>query len=195
MQETKENIRLLKKGNKSAFEKIYEEYYEMLLYISLQYLSSREDAKEAVQDAFVKLWANKESVKENASLRNFLYTITKNNCLNILKKQEVILRSQEDLKWMEIHYHHEAMNRLGFDFLEFKELKQKIEDAIERLPDHCREVFRLSRFSQLKNKEIAERLEISEKTVESHITKALRLLRKDLKPYLSILLIISDLFS
>ncbi len=185
----------LKKGDKTAFERIYKEYYEMLLYVSRQYISDREDAKEAVQDAFIKLWANRTTIDEKASLRNFLYTITKNNCLNVLKKQEVILRSREDLKWMEMHYQYEAMSRLGFDSIEFKELQQKIEGAINRLPDHCKEVFRLSRFSELKNKEIAQKLNISEKTVESHMTKALKLLKEELKPYLSVILLVSDLFS
>lgn len=188
-------IRQLKVGDKAAFELIYQEYYEMLLYVSLQYVSNRDDAKEAVQDAFVKLWSNRETVKEDVSIRNFLYTIAKNNCLNILKKQEVIMRSREDLKWMEMHYHYEAMNRLGFDSMEFKELQQKIEEAIERLPDHCKEVFKLSRFSQLKNREIAEKLNISEKTVESHMTKAIKLLKEDLRPYLSLILVVSDLLS
>jgi len=188
-------LKQLKEGNKAAFEYIYQEYYEMLLYVSLQYISNREDAKEAVQDAFVKLWTNRITIKESANIRNFLYTIVKNNCLNILKKQEVVLRSQENLKWMEMHYQYEAMNRLGFDTLEFKELQQKIEESIDKLPDHCKEVFKLSRFSQLKNKEIAQKLNISEKTVESHMTKAIRLLKDDLKPYLPVVLLISDFFS
>ncbi|MBI9065359.1 MAG: RNA polymerase sigma-70 factor [Marinilabiliaceae bacterium] len=188
-------VRQLKSGSKSAFNSIYHEYYEMLLYLSLQYVSEREDAKEAVQEAFVKLWENRATLKETANIRNFLYTIVKNNSLNVLKKQEVILRSHENIRWMEMHYNYEAMARLGFDSIEFKELKQKVDEAIENLPEHCRVVFKMSRFNQLKNREIAQKLNVSEKTVEAHMTKAMKLLKGELKPYLSLLIIVSDIFS
>jgi len=190
-----ELIKQLIAGNKVSFNSIYHEYYEVLLYVSLQYVSNREDAKEAVQDAFVKLWENRATLKETASLRNFLYTIVKNNCLNLLKKQKIILRSHENIHWMEMHYQYEAMSRLGFDSLEFKELKQKIEEAIENLPEHCRVVFKMSRFNQLKNREIAVKLNISEKTVEARMTKAMRLLRVSLKWYLSVIMSVSDILS
>jgi len=195
MQQPNLLIKQLKSGSKSAFNSIYHEYYEMLLYVSLQYISDREDAKEAVQEAFVKLWENRATLKETANIRNFLYTIVKNNSLNVLKKQEVILRSHENIRWMEMHYNYEAMTRLGFDSIEFKELKQKVDEAIENLPEHCRVVFKMSRFNQLKNREIAQKLNVSEKTVEAHMTKAMKLLKGELKPYLSLLIIVSDIFS
>lgn len=195
MQQNTLLIKQLKSGSKSAFNSIYHEYYEMLLYVSLQYVSDREEAKEAVQEAFVKLWENRATLKETANIRNFLYTIVKNNSLNVLKKQEVILRSHENIRWMESHYNYEAMSRLGFDSIEFKELKQKVDEAIENLPEHCRVVFKMSRFNQLKNREIAQKLNVSEKTVEAHMTKAMRLLKGELKPYLSLLIVVSDIFS
>jgi RNA polymerase sigma-70 factor (ECF subfamily) len=182
------HIQELKAGNKQIFRSVYNEYYEMLLYLSLQYLSDKEDAREAVQDAFVKLWENRSTLKETASIRNFLYTIVKNNCLNVLKKQEVIFQTQEELKWMEMHYQYEAMTRLDFSDIEFEELQQKVNEAIGKLPDHCRKVFQLSRFEQLKNREIAQQLNITEKTVEAHMTKALKLLKNDLKHYLPLFL-------
>ncbi|MBI9064758.1 MAG: RNA polymerase sigma-70 factor [Marinilabiliaceae bacterium] len=188
-------VKQLKSGSKSAFNSIYHEYYEMLLYVSLQYVSDRDDAKEAVQEAFVKLWTNRDTLKETASIRNFLYTIVKNNSLNVLKKREVMLRSHDNIRWMEMHYNYEAMSRLGFDSIEFKELKQKVDQAIENLPEHCRVVFKMSRFHQLKNREIAEKLNVSEKTVEAHMTKSMKLLKGELKPYLSLLFFLSDIFS
>ncbi|MCT4587391.1 MAG: RNA polymerase sigma-70 factor [Carboxylicivirga sp.] len=188
-----EIISKLKSGNKKTFQLIYKEYYEVILYICLQYLTNREDAKEAVQDAFVKLWTNRSIINENKSLYNFLYTIAKNNCLSSIKKNEVILKKQENIKWMEMQSNYEALHRLDYESLEFKELQEKIEEAIERLPEQCRKVFKLSRFSQLKNKEIAEQLNLNLKTVEAHMTKSLRLLKQELKPYLSIILLISDI--
>ncbi|MCL3782555.1 RNA polymerase sigma-70 factor [Prolixibacteraceae bacterium JC049] len=188
-------LQQLRNNSKAAFRAIYDEYYEMLLYVSNQYLDNKEDAKETVQEAFVTLWEHRESIKETANIRNFLFTIAKNNCLNQLKHKEVVLRSKESLLWMEMHYQYEALNRLGFSDLEFQELQDKIAEAIDNLPGQCGVVFKMSRIEQLKNKEIAEKLNISEKTIEAHITKALRLLRKDLGEYISAIAIISNIFS
>ncbi|MGQ1787394.1 RNA polymerase sigma-70 factor [Saccharicrinis sp. GN24d3] len=185
----------LKAESKKAFKEIYEEYYEMLLSISIQYVSDREEAKEAVQNAFIKLWENRTTILDNTNLKNFLYTIVKNNSLNYLKKQEFILRSREDLKWMEMHYQYESMSRLGFDSVEFSELKNIIEEAVGHLPGNCRTVFKMSRFEYLMNKEIAQKLQITEKTVEAHLTKALKLLKSDLRPYLSLIFSISNILS
>ena len=188
-------VNKLKADSKGAFKEIYEEYYEMLLSVSIQYVVDREEAREAVQNAFVKLWEHRKSILDTTNLKNFLYTIVKNNSLNYLKKQEFILRSHEDLKWIEMHYQYEAMSCLGFDSIEFSELKTIIEEAVEHLPDHCRTVFKLSRFDDLMNKEIAQKLQITEKTVEAHMTKALKLLKSDLRPYLPLILAVSDLMS
>ncbi|MCT4644233.1 MAG: RNA polymerase sigma-70 factor [Carboxylicivirga sp.] len=184
----------LSEGKKNALKQIYDEFYQMLFSLSYQYVNDYEEAREAVQNAFVKLWENRDLMKESTNLKNFLYTIVKNNSLNYLKKQEIIMRSNEDLKWMEMHYHYESMMRLGNDEFEFDELRKQVEDAIERLPEQCRLVFKMSRFDDLRNKEIAEKLNVSEKTVEAHITKALKSLRKDLSPYMSIIMAISDIF-
>ena len=188
-----EIVQQLKADKRKAFNMVYYEYYEMLLYVGSQYVADMEDVKEAVQDAFVKLWENRKGLKEDSNIRNFLYTIVKNNCLNILKKNEVILKSQERLEWKEMQYRYEAFEPLEFNNMEFEELKDIIEKAIDRLPEHCKRVFKLSRFEQLKYKEIAEELGISEKTVEGHMTKAIKLLKEDLKYYLSFVMLISDI--
>ncbi|MCU4175348.1 RNA polymerase sigma-70 factor [Carboxylicivirga sp. N1Y90] len=188
-------ITQLQKGSKTAFKLLYDEYYEMLLYVCLQYISNREDAKEVVQDAFIKLWVNRANVNESANIRNFLYTIAKNNCLNILKKQEVVALGTDELLGREIHHQYEAMHRLSFDSIEFKELQEKIDEAIQKLPEHSRVVFKLSRFDHLKNKEIALKLNVTEKTVEAHMTKAIKLLKSELSPYLSLTLFFTDFFS
>jgi RNA polymerase sigma-70 factor (ECF subfamily) len=80
---------------------------------------------------------------------------------------------------------------MGDDYLEFNELKVKIELAISNLPDYCRKVFEMSRFEELKNREIAEKLAVSQKTVEAHLTKALKILRNELKDYLPAIALIA----
>lgn len=180
----------LKSGSKNAFRLIYDEYYEMLLHISRQYITNREDAKEAVQDAFLKLWEYRSNIREDANIRNFLYTIVKNNCLNILKRKQLITISLQTELLSELHFQYEALARLDFNDLEYSELKRKIDVAVEKLPDSCRIVFKLSRYDQLMNKEIASQLNITEKTVEAHMTKALKILRIELKEYLPVIVMI-----
>jgi len=87
------------------------------------------------------------------------------------------------------------LTRLGDSYLEFNELQEKIGLAIKNLPEHCRIVFEMSRFDELKNREIAEKLGVTQKTVESHLTKALKLLRKELKDYLPLITVISKILN
>lgn len=100
----------------------------------------------------------------------------------------------DQLKYMEMHFNYESLSRMDYHYLEFSELKEKVETAISNLPEHCRRVFFMSRFEDKTNKEIAVTLDISVKTVEAHMTKALRILRKELKDYFPILLIITNIF-
>ena len=94
-----------------------------------------------------------------------------------------------------MHYQYESLSRLGDDYLEFDELKDKIDLAIRNLPEHCRVVFEMSRIEDLKNREIAEKLGVTQKTVEAHLTKALKILRNELKDYLPIIAAISKILN
>jgi RNA polymerase sigma-70 factor (ECF subfamily) len=96
---------------------------------------------------------------------------------------------------MEMHYQYESLSRMGDDYLEFNELKDKIDLAIKNLPEHCRVIFEMSRFEELKNREIAEKLGVTQKTVEAHLTKALKILRNELKDYLPVIAIVSKMFN
>jgi RNA polymerase sigma-70 factor (ECF subfamily) len=96
---------------------------------------------------------------------------------------------------MEMHYQYESLSRMGSDYLEFNELKEKIDLAIKNLPEHCRIVFEMSRFEELKNREIAEKLGITQKTVEAHLTKALKILRNELKEYLPVIAVITKILN
>lgn len=195
MTQADDTIKRLSQGHKSVFNDLFEQYYERLYHLSYQYLNNEDEAKDIVQDTFIKLWEVRADLNPDTNIRNFLFTITKNNCLNMLKRRQFLIKEHEKIKWAEMHYAYEALNRMGHEYMEFEELKEKIETAVERLPKYCQRVFLMSRFEDRKNKEIAEELNISIKTVEAHLTKALKLLRSDLKEYLPLIVTITTLLS
>ncbi len=185
----------LLKDDRNSFKDIFNEYFHPLCHLGLHYLEDEDEAKEVVQDAFVKLWEIRNDLNVESNLRNFLFTLVKNSCLNTLKRRQILLKHHESIKWMEMHYQYESLARMGDDYMEFKELKAKIDHAIQHLPEHCRVVFELSRFEELKNREIAEILGVTQKTVEAHLTKALKILRNDLKDYLPIIAVITKILN
>jgi len=188
------NIPSLRKGEKKAYEDIYNEFFGVLYHLCLNYLHNEKVAKEIVQDTFMKLWEIRETLNDQINIRNFLYTITKNNCLNYLRNQKISLKHQENVKYLEMQFNYEALEKLG-NYIQFEELRSKIDEAILKLPTELIETFQLSRFEELSYKEIAEKQNISIKTVEARISKSLRILRIELKDYLPLIYLISRILS
>lgn len=181
--------------DKNSFREIFNEYYQPLWHLSQYYIEDKDEAKEVVQEAFLKLWEIRKGLHPDSNIRNFLFTLVKNNCLNILKRRQILLKHHENIRWREMHYQYESLSRQTDNYLEFDELKDKIDIAIRNLPEHCRVVFEMSRFEDLKNREIAEVLGITQKTVEAHLTKALKILRSELKHYLPLIAAITKILS
>jgi len=184
----------LRKGEKKAYEAVYNEFFGVLYHLCLSYLHDEKIAEEIVQDTFLKLWEIRETLNDQINIRNFLYTITKNNCLNFLRNQKISLKHQENIKYLEMQFNYEAMEKLG-DYLQFEELRNKIDEAIKNLPSEVIETFKLSRFEELTYNQIADQQGISIKTVEARISKALRFLRTELKDYLPLIYMISRIIS
>lgn len=180
---------------KMDFKKVFLEYFQPLCHLSSYYLEDQDEAKEVVQEVFVKLWEVKETLNQDSNIRNYLFTLVKNNSLNLLKRKQLLLKHHEKLKWIEMHYQYESLTRIGSDYLEFNELRDKIDKAINNLPEHSRVVFEMSRFEELKNREIAEKLGVTQKTVEAHLTKALKFLRNELKDYLPVIAVITKIIN
>ena len=188
------NIPLLRKGDKKAYEAVYDEFFGVLYHLCLNYLHDDKVSEELVQDTFMKLWEIRETLNDQINIRNFLYTITKNNCLNYLRNQKISLKHQENIKYLEMQFNYEALEKLG-NYLQFEELRNRIDEAISKLPAEVIETFKLSRFEELSYREIADRQGISVKTVEARISKALRILPVELKDYLPVVYLISKIIS
>ena len=170
-----ELARKIKRSDSEAFRTVFD-LFQAKLFAFLHYkLGDRAVAEDIVQEVFIKLWENRHQLKENLSLKSYLYTIASNLALNHMRHAKVVVRFQQEQK---------SEQQIGdsvHDELEKREIRENLLRAMEKLPEKSRMVFMLSRFDDLSYKEIAEQLEISIKTVESHMGKALRLLRKSLQ--------------
>jgi RNA polymerase sigma-70 factor, ECF subfamily len=184
------NIQSLRKGDKKAFEKLYMTYFDMLYNLSNQYVHNPSLAEEIVQESFLRLWENRHNIEKNTNFKNLLYTIAKNKCLTYLRDIKTRLKHLGDLKYHEMQFNYAALEGLGDKLLEFDELQNKIQNVIDNFPEEIRQVFIMKRFDNLKYREIADKLNISQKTVEARISKALSILRQELKGYIPVILLL-----
>ncbi len=175
MKDTKILINEIKQGNVKAFETLFHHYYPRLLAYATRFVSDRDDAGDLVQDSFVKFW-EKRTEFTTESITSLLFTIVRNNCLNYLKHRTVVEKYQnnfQDISVGQEHlYHADFLGQTDKKLL-FEEFLEQVNLVFDNLPPRCREVFEMSRSEGLKNREIAERLQISVTAVEKHITRAI----------------------
>jgi RNA polymerase sigma-70 factor (ECF subfamily) len=141
-----------------------------------------EEARDIVQDVFVKFWNDCKKLDVQFSIRSYLFVAVKNKCFDVLRKKN------RNIKVQEISNEYDIADE-AFETYILSELETLFNNSLTKLPERCREVFELSRLHGLKNREIAAKLNLSEKTVENQITKALHILREELKDYLPLLIL------
>ena len=176
----------IKDGNHADFEKLYKAFFEPLFHFAKDYVISKDVARNIVQDSFLLLWEKRIFIDPGQSLKSFLYTITKNKCLNYLSREKTKLKVNTKIQqsyFDEIKLNYQALQQLPLEKLSFDELQELIAKATEKLPPKTKLVFEMSRYEGFKNVEISEKLNISPKTVEWHITQSLKVLREQLKKY------------
>jgi len=176
----------LQNGDESTFEVIYKMYAPRLFYFVYEYIPQKDISENIVQETLMVLWNKKLELTSNTNLGAYLFTVAKNNCL--YKLREIKYRQRvfdyAEVNETELEANYSALENLETTRFNELEIEQIIENTLEQLPPQCRTVFNLSRFEGMKNKEIAEELNISVKAVEGHITKALKVFRVTLKDYL-----------
>jgi len=170
--------------NKIVFDFIFHYYYSGLFAYCERITGDGQSAEDIVQDLFVHLWIKHNQININSSLKNYLFISVKNRALDFIKhekiKSEKLNSNSESEKSIE--------NLSSFWFAE-SELQEIVDKSLEKLTPRCREIFLLNRFEGIKNQEIAEKLGISKRTVELQISNALKILRRELKPYLLVVLL------
>jgi RNA polymerase sigma-70 factor (ECF subfamily) len=176
----------IKLGDQQAFELLFRKYYVRLCTFSNKFLNDTEESRDVVQEVFAKIWEGRDEIDPEDSLKSYLFKITQNLSINKLRRKKVELRYTEIYKLVYIEYQEFSVH----DSLIAKELEEHIAKTINMLPAKCRQIFELSRNKGLKYKEIANSLNISIKTVEAQMSKALQSLRDELPVYLSCILLI-----
>lgn len=177
-----ELVALVKADDHAAFNAIYDRYWKFLLQAAYQVSRHRADSLDVCQTVFLWFWENRASVRVTASLKGYLYNAVKFKLANLIRNGKVRETLFDDVKAIDVHTYKS-------NELELKQLQDFIRQLIHELPGRCREVFLMSRDEQLTHKEIAERLGISEKTVEDHITRAIGKLRAPLERLATIFLL------
>jgi len=168
----KDLIRELKEGSNKAFDKIYQMYSKRLYAYSIQFTKSSGDAEEIVQDVFLKLWMNKENIRQEETLRSLLFIMAKHNLINAYHSKVNHPIYEEYVNNMDFLSEENAYSRLEYD-----EFVQKLYAAMKKLPLTQQKVITLSRMQQLSNKEVAEELSLSEQTVKNQLSLGLKTLR------------------
>lgn len=170
----------------AVFEELFKSHFAELVNFGNRYLNDPEQSKELVQEVFLNIWQKSEILKIQTSVKSYLFGAVRNAALNHIKHQKVQQKYQDRVKF-------NSEESETVDFLELEELKTSIENALNKIPEKCRQIFELNRFEGKRYKEIADQLGISLKTVENQMGKALKILRQELGDYLPIVLLLISL--
>ena len=172
----KSSVKRLADDEKKAFDELYFFYYPRLYAFAKRFLKVEDDLKDILQNVFVKLWENRKNIKNVETFNSWLFTITKNDIISYFREKTKLLAFENRVKEIA------ASKEYTFDDrVEYLDIKEKVDQLIEKLPERRKQIFKLSREQGLSHKEIAEQLGISPKTVEDHIMHAIRFLRRHLK--------------
>jgi len=174
---------ITQKVTEALVEILFRKYFNSLCVFARQYIYDNDKVKDIVHDVFINIWEKGELYEAEALVKGYLFTSVKNRCFNYLRDNKKFNKEGDEAFNYDgsLQYHNQT---------EYKELETIIKTEIDKLPDKCKEVFILSRYEELKYAEIAERLDISVKTVEAHISKALKILRENLAPYIDLMIFI-----
>ena len=170
--------------SEEAFRELFFEFFPTLCIYATNIVGDNETARDVVQETFFKIWKNRKKIELESSFRNFLVTTVRNQCTDILRKRTVSERFAAQSFSTQ-----ETPDQSPEDIYTINELEQIIGKAIQKLPPNIREAFEMNRFKRMTYNEIAQQMSLSPKTIEAYISKALNILRIELKDYLPLLVL------
>lgn len=175
--------RIAMKDDEVAFGELFNTFFSSLCVFANYYIGCKKASEDIVQDVFFKIWKNRKTLDITSSTRNFLITSVKNSCIDYLRRKDVEenYRIKEEGKTLWSYSSDELYS--------VTELEEMINYALAKLPDNIRQVFEMNRFQDLTYVEIAAKNNISVKTVEAYMSKALKILRVELKDYLPFIIL------
>ncbi len=168
-------LRGLERGDEAAFRSLFDLYYQRLVAFAFRFTGDLDSARSVVQDIFVVLYDKRDEIRIHTSLKSHLFQSVRNRSLNLVKHEKM---KRDHHARMAVEMDEGTMPE---DSLEVSELKMSIAQVVNRLPGQCQKIFIMSRQDGISNQEIADRLSISKRTVETQISKALKRLREDLR--------------
>jgi len=177
-------VNKIRSGDSAAFEALFNFYCQQLINFARRYVFDKQIAENVVQDVFVNVWQNRKNLDPSKMIKAYLFTAVKNNSLKHLRHLNI------ENKEIESTSPYIGDDERPDKKLDEKELGVEVHQAIDELPEKCKEIFKMNRFENLKYAEIAKILNISIKTVETQMGRALKKLRERLKPFLTIILFV-----
>ncbi len=181
----------IKSGDQLAFAEIYERYWGLMFHHVLKMTGDKDETKDLVQELFTNLWLNVEQIEPETNIAAYLYVSARNKVINLIRHDKVKNNYLSSLSNFANYYQSSILEQLSA-----KDLSIAIEREIQNLPCKMREIFELSRKKYRTHKEIAEELQISDKTVKKQINNAIKILRLRLNIFILILTIyLSNIYS
>lgn len=178
-----------------AFCQLFEAHYGELRRYACRITGDEAEADDVVEDTFAELWQNRHRLDFDGNIRNYLYRAVYSNAIQALRRRgvsEVRISLLDSLNESRMEY---MMSHPAIGEMESRELREELQRAIASLPEKCRMAFQLSYIHRLRNREIAEMMGVSVRTVEAHIYKALHDLREKLRGSLALILLITTFFA
>lgn len=169
-------VKRLAGDDKKALDEIYNYYCPRLYAFSKKFLKVEDDINDILQDVFIKLWENRKNIKNVETFNAWIFTITKNTVISYFREKIKLTEFESRVREMAT-----SEGYLTDTTAEYEDIKEKVGQLIEQLPEKRKQIFKLSREQGLSNKEIATEMGISVKTVEDHIMHAIRFLKNNLK--------------
>lgn len=174
----------LRQDNKEAFSLLFQKYYTDLVLFCGNFVRDKSSCEDIVQSIFLKLWNDRKNIRIETSLKSYLLRAVRNSCFDEFRHLEIVRQYESDPD-------HSVLDCYDTDnYILYSDLSAHLQQALDQLPAAYREAFEMNRFEGLKYREIAVRLNVSERTVEVRVSKALEMLRKLLKDFYQIALII-----